>query len=336
VIRYALVLLLLALPGVVCAQQEGADDHEQVRGVTVSCQTWGWEWGSDDMLVALDEIKALGGNWVTIHPYARIRGDGSVRFRPLEGEVTWLTRPIAEAKKRGIKIMIKPHLAYWGSPFSWRGEITFKTEEEWARFWTGYEAWILRVAEVCKDADAFAVGTELDKTLVHEARWRALIGKVRERCKAPLTYAANWTDYKRVGFWDALDVIGIQGYFPLVNHQRAPTDAELAAGWKRLLTRLDTYAATVERKILFTELGYDRSLLAAAKPWERGSRAQRGDPAAEDLQRRCLDVALRAVGESSTVVGCFLWKWFPGRSRGEDFLASTPVMRRVIRENWKR
>ncbi len=287
------------------------------------------------MLVALDEIKGLGANWVTIHPYARIRGDGSVRGWRLDGDVAWLSRPIAEAKKRGLKILIKPHLAYWGSPFSWRGEITFKTDAEWERFWTGYEAWILRVAEVCKDADSFAVGTELDKTLGHEARWRGLIAKVRERIKTPLTYAANWTDYQRVGFWDALDVIGIQGYFPLVDHQRPPDDAELEAGWKRLLTRLDTYAAKIERKVVFTELGYDRSLLAAAKPWERGSRAQRRDPAAEELQRRCMDTALRAIGSSETVVGCFLWKWFAGKAHGEDFLTSTPVIRKVIRARWK-
>ena len=36
------------------------------------------------------------------------------------------------------------------------------------------------MAEACKDADAFVVGTELDKTLHREAEWRALIADVRK------------------------------------------------------------------------------------------------------------------------------------------------------------
>lgn len=34
-----------------------------IRGVVISCQTWGHEWGSDAMVAALAEVKALGANW---------------------------------------------------------------------------------------------------------------------------------------------------------------------------------------------------------------------------------------------------------------------------------
>ena len=36
-----------------------------IRGIVISCQTWGREWGSDEMVEALREIKALGATWVS-------------------------------------------------------------------------------------------------------------------------------------------------------------------------------------------------------------------------------------------------------------------------------
>ena len=122
-----------------------------------------------------------------------------------------------------MSICIKPHIAYWGSSFSWRGEIEFSREDAWDRFWRDYRAWITLLAEACREADGFVVGTELDRTLRFEDEWRALIADVRAHTGAPLTYAANWTDYQRVPFWDALDVIGIQAYFPLTD-QRPPAE----------------------------------------------------------------------------------------------------------------
>ena len=311
-------------------QEGGRDPHARVRGMTVSCQTWGWEWGSDAMLETLDELDALGVNWVAIHPYARIRGDGTVSWRPLSPDEVWLRRPIAEAQARGQKILIKPHLAYWGSPFSWRGEIEFDDPAAWDRFFRSYGAWIRELTEVCHDADAFAVGTELDRTVGYEDVWRGLIEDVRERTDGVLTYAANWTDYQAVPFWDAVDVIGIQAYFPLVEEAGVPSEAALRRGWERILGEITEYAAARDRGVVFTELGYNRSSDAARRPWEYRT----GGPNAETIQRRCMEVALEVLADDAVVAGVFLWKWFPGGSRGSNFLMSEPHVRAVIRAAW--
>ena len=314
--------------------QPASDAHAEIRGMTVSCQTWGWEWGTDEMVETMQELKAIGVNWITIHPYAAIRNDGTVDSRFIrDGEsADWLTRPIEEAHKLGLKIMIKPHLAHWGSQFSWRGAITFETDEEWQRFFETYHQWIVRTAAICRNADAFVVGTELDRTVHFEKRWRAIIADIRDELSGvPLTYSSNWDVYQRVPFWDALDVISIQAYFPMINEPRLPTVDELNAGWDRVLAELAAFSARHNRKIVFGELGYNRSSLAAYQPWE----SQSGGEQAEEIQRRCLTVALDRVTRSDVVAGAFLWKWFPDthRRRG-NFLKSTPSMQAVIKSAW--
>jgi hypothetical protein len=53
--------------------------------------------------------------------------------------------------------------------------------------------------------------------VAREKEWRRVIAAVRGVTSARLTYAANFDAYQRVAFWDALDAIGIQAYFPLTD-----------------------------------------------------------------------------------------------------------------------
>ena len=322
-----------------------SDPHRIVHGMTVSCQTWGREWGSDAMLRTMDELKPLGVNWIAIHPYGRVHGDGTVAWRHDYSDAEWLTRPIAEAHERGLKILIKPHVAYWGGKFSWAGDIAFDSPEEWRRFFGTYQEWLVTLMSAAKDADAFCVGTEVDMTVSHESEWRRMIAAVRQVVGAkPVTYAANWDSYERVKFWDALDVISVHGYFPLSHGEQTPDDAALEAAARDWVTRLEGYGRAHNRKIVIGELGYDISPAAALRPWESGqaSRSVSGADAharqaSERLQARCLTASLEAIEQSDVLVGAFLWKWFPGgqeNSRGEDFLMSTPAMRGVIAKHW--
>ena len=110
-------------------------EDEPVRGIVISCQTWGQEWGTDEMVEAMREVKALGANWVQIHPYGAVTRDGEIRMRrmpedPDEAPI-WLKRPIEEAHKLGLKICITPHVAPWRAGWGWRGEITFDSKAKW-------------------------------------------------------------------------------------------------------------------------------------------------------------------------------------------------------------
>ena len=178
---------------------------------------------------------------------------------------------------------------------------------------------------------SFAVGTELDKTLDHEQRWRRIIAGVRERFDGPLTYAANWTDYQRVPFWDDLDAIGVQAYFPLTEQPGLPDKGDLELAWTRVLNDLAAFSRRKGRPVVLSELGYACSTNAAFRPWE----GREGGEHAVEIQRRCMAAALAALDDDEHVIGAFLWKWFTRPHERENFLMSTPAMRQVIAEHWR-
>ena len=324
-----LLAALLALP---------AGDSQLVRGMTISCQTWGWEWGSDGFGKELDELQALGVNWVSIHPYASIGADGTVSARRFDPDrpPEWILRPIREAHARQMSILVIPHLAYWGSPWSWRGEIDFDDPVRLERFFETYTAWIVGVARAAKDADGFSIGNETDRLVRCEAQWRALIERVRLATPARLTYAANFDAFERVAFWDALDAIGVQAYFPL-STGTDPTEDELRRGWRAALEPMRALSKRTGKPVVCTELGYDVSLEAATRPWVSGRVRPEDQASAERLQARCLAVALEEIGrEPEWLRGAFLWKWFVGPTRHEDFLMKSDAMRAVIGKSWRR
>ena len=81
-----------------------------LRGMTVSCPRAGAIWGSPDMAEAITELRSMGVDWVSIHPYAGIRRDGSMRIRPT-AETGYLEDAVRIARDGGVELFWKPHLA---------------------------------------------------------------------------------------------------------------------------------------------------------------------------------------------------------------------------------
>lgn len=324
-----LLLAFLALAPLAPAQEEPF-----MRGMTVSCQTYGIEWGRPEFGQTLDRLKALGVTWVAIHPYAQVQEEGGVRWRPME-EQTHLVRALAMAKERGIKMLVIPHLAYWGTKFKWRGAIWFPPGEAWDRFFHQYEQWIVELARVAEAGGAgmFSIGHEYDHMHYYEKEWRRIIASVRAVYRGKVVYHANWSDYERIPFWDACDYIAIGAYQPLAASDGAP-QAEIEAGWREFNRKLGVYARAHGKRVIFTEIGYNRSSEAARKPWEY----ETGGPQAAEIRRRCVETALKLEGAAfPELAGMFWWKFFadiPGRNHPENFDMREPEMIEAIGRAW--
>ena len=306
------------------------------KGVTVSCQTWGIEWQTPEMEKTLDELKSLGVSSIAIHPYAQIREDGHVVMGRRSGtSTTHITTPLRWAHERGMSAMLIPHIAYWGTKFSWRGEINFVTPEEWDRFFTDYETWIVQMATVAESehAEILCVGLEFTHAQKFEERWRKIIAAVRQVYHGKITYGANWNEYADVKFWDALDFLGVLAYFPLTK-TADPSASEIAAAWEKKCAELAQFSKqNGGKQFLFVEIGYNESSRAAAEPWA----FKTGGEHCAEIQQRCVEAALSLTGKHRFLAGMFFWKWFASlpHHHEEDFCIQTPEIKALLAKHWR-
>ena len=319
-----------------CSREGTAGETEPrfIKGMTVSCQTWGWEWGTPEMARTLEQLKSLGVNSIAIHPYAQIENDGHVRFRT-DDNFRHIVVPLEWARQRGLSVMLIPHIAYWGTKFLWRGEINFQTNEEWERFFADYETWIVQMAKIAqaRGVETLCIGLEFTYAQKFDSRWRQIIAAVRKVYRGKLTYGGNWDTFQEVTFWDALDYIGVLAYFPLTKTPD-PSETEIANAWKRRCAELVAYSkAHGNKKILFVEIGYNQSARAAAEPWAFPT----GGKNADLIQQRCIAVALDLPKHCPTIAGMYWWKWFPElpSREEENYRLQTPEIKALIARHWK-
>ena len=119
-----------------------------------------------------------------------------------------------------------------------------------------------------------------------------------------LIYAANWNKYNRVGFWDELDYVGIEAYFPLAK-DGDPEFEEIKAGWLEWADKIQAWQERINKPVIFTEIGYRSCEFAAVKPWEYGSnqRINLG------LQADCYEAALSTLHNRPWCQGMYWWHW---------------------------
>lgn len=105
--------------------------------------------------------------------------------------------------------------------------------------------------------------------------WRDLIRDIRRIYHGQLTCGANFDQYRQMGFWDAMDVMGINAYFPLRDRLLETSagdrlERRLDQGWKTVFNGIDAFIGDRKLKnipILFTELGYTRRRNCTIEPW---------------------------------------------------------------------
>ncbi|WOD44446.1 glycoside hydrolase family 113 [Hwangdonia lutea] len=210
-------------------------------------------------------------------------------------------------KRKHIKIMIKPQIWIWHGEFT--GYLEMVSEADWKTLENSYSKFILEYAQLAKEvhAEIFCIGTELERFIENRPDyWRNLIAEIKTIYKGKLTYAANWDEFKRTPFWDELDFIGIDAYFP-VSASKTPTVAEAAEGWKMHKPVIEQVSNTYNKPILYTEFGYRSVDYSGKEPWK--SDRNKGHVNLE-AQSNTTKALLETFWNEDWFAGGFIWKWF--------------------------
>jgi hypothetical protein len=281
----------------------------------------------------LRDIRATGARWVTFTPtwYQHRRTDTVMRPTEETASDASLRRIVRRAHAAGLKVMIKPHVDLPGDGD--RAEIRPRDRAAW---FTSYRRFITHYADLAAgtDAEQFAVGTELAGVSGDRRPWTRVIAAVREHYDGPLTYAANYDEYTRIGFWKELDLIGIDAYWPLTDRPTENT-AQLSRAWKPISEELAAFSRRQDRRILFTEAGYvsQRGSTTAPYAWDISGRT--GDAEQAAAYRALLDT----FTDRPWWAGVCWWMWDDWPDSGETpaGLAYTPhgkPAEQVLRERW--
>ena len=257
-----------------------------------------------------DELKANHINSISLIPYAFVDVENaSVHYnnkRQWWGERTEgiiASKQLAHDYK--MTVMLKPHL--WVNHNFYTGNLDFATDAEWKKWESDYEKYILDFAQLAQKENIklFCFGTELGNSVAKRPEyWSQLIRKIKKIYTGKLTYAANWDDFDKVPFWDELDYIGIDAYFPL-SDAKTPTVADLNKAWQKHIQKMEELQAKTNKKILFTEFGYRNSDLAAKEPWKENQ-----NNINNLAQANAYESLFQTLTQKKWFAGGFAWKWY--------------------------
>lgn len=271
-------------------------------------------YGSAPCAEALDEIAQLGAGWISLTPFGRMDDIDSTDIEhyfeiPVEENERMITRAAAQARALGLKVAIIPHIYVMSG--RWRGEINPGGDENLEQWFLSYEKFMVRWASVAEEigADLFSVGVEFKSTTnSHQERWRQTIALARAHYSGPITYSANWDEVEYVEFWDALDLIGINAFWPLASK---PGDGfeKMREKAEKVARELEGLAFHWNRRVLFTEFGVKSATDSVLAPWEWPEHCEslKYD---EQYQAEAFQAVLEAAADEWWFEGLFIWKYF--------------------------
>ena len=285
------------------------DIDKKHRGMAV----FGW---SNDNTESINGLIRANVEWVAVTPFMYQKDEKTKLVNTPENSErssrreSRFVKSINDLHEKGIRVQLKPHL--WMND-GWRSNITLDNTEEWNAWFESYRTNLLRYAKIAQETETelLCIGTELKTSIQKQPqKWERLIDEIRQIYKGELTYAANWHDeYEHISFWNKLDYIGIQAYFPLTEVKN-PDLETIKKGWDKHLISLEAVHKKYDKPILFTEVGYRSDADATIKPWEWSSfMAGITKKKSDQTQQLAYEALFQQTWNRPWFAGLYIWQW---------------------------
>jgi endonuclease YncB( thermonuclease family) len=283
----------------------------------------------------IDELADAGAPWVSLLLSAfvhKIDSHEIERDNPRTVTDARLIETIVYARKRGIRLMLLPIVLVRDCPpEDWRGTFVPKDEEA---FWLDYDRFLSHYADICQKhgVEVLSIGSEFCKLEEHPRfteAWRRIIGNLRGRYAGWLTYSVNWDHVDVPQFWDALDFVGMTGYFS-VTDKNDPTLEELVEGWRKIRRdKVEPHQKRIGKPMLFTEIGYPSIDGANKDPWDYITNKDQLDLEEQADATRAFVLAWKGA---DFLLGAYLFDFF--ENGGPEDTSYSPRGKPVL-EVWK-
>jgi len=291
--------------------------NPKIAGITLGLHSLDYTFDYKNMLT---EIKETGAPWVclTFKFYQNNIHSTNIEI-PDTNSVYWqrIEQTTRQAKALGFKVALLPIVLLKEAKHKeWRGNIKPKPVETW---FNNYEQLILQVSQLAENetVDLLFAGSEFSSLQGYKTEWSNLIQNMRTEYSGLITYSVNWDAFDDIGFADALDIVGVNGYFSLslVNN---PKVSLLVKKWNSIKKRLLRKQQAINRPIFFSEIGYASQNGNNKDPWNYLISDE------VDLQEQldCFTAFNEVWLNNDALSGVFFYEWFG--SGGECDTGYTP------------
>lgn len=277
------------------------------RGVAIQIQRMDW---MDRYKQCIDEIAGLGADTVSLVIDTRMENGTSsriwldMRMAPTPDQLGDL---IDHAKGKGLRVMLMPIVLLDNPEHNeWRGTIEPKSWSNWFESYRGmmnHFSWIAQAHNV----DILVVGSELVSTESKLDEWTRTIKEIREVFKGKLTYSSNWDHYVGIGFWNQLDLIGMNSYWKLGDNSSA-TVVQIKQKWQDIQSDLLKFRKKIGKPLLFTEVGWCSLDNAAHEPWDY---TKVSESINLDIQKKLYEGFFQSWYGNPELGGFMIWEWPP-------------------------
>lgn len=231
----------------------------------------------------LDHLADIGVEWVRIQTFLyqnNIHSSSIFSHSEKTASDESLEYIINKLHQNGFKVLLEPvvNLEYTKGG-EWMGTIA---PDNWDSWFESYNNLIEHYAKLAQEneVEQLVVGVELTSTHQFKEKWEQIISNVRKHYQGLIIFVANFDAYETVPFWDKLDAIGMNFYFPInrsddlylpwsqaKDEYNDPSYEDLLEGWQLWVNALDRWQEKMNKPILITEVGYASQRGCTYQPW---------------------------------------------------------------------